>query len=80
MTNEMTKIIQEARQLVAQGLGDDPSGVYYSGIVELADEIERLRGLLVPHVCLCGRTATVPPGEHGEQCPYRILCLQEKTP
>lgn len=45
-----------------------------------ADEIERLQGLLVPHVCLCGRTATVPPSEHGERCPYRILCLQEQTP
>ena len=46
---------------------------------EWADaEIERLQQLLKPHFCLCQERKT-DPAAHGEQCPYRTLCLREKT-
>ncbi len=45
---------------------------------EWTDENERLRALLMPHVCLC-QQPNPEPTLHDKQCPYRVLVLGEPT-
>jgi len=59
----------EAGSWVLQGEStgaDAPESLEYS---------QRLECLLMPMVCLCQHPSS-EPSEHGEQCPYRILCTR----